>query len=113
MTHLVLLFYLLAGHALADYPLQGDYLAKSKNHRLAGDSAGWQLHLFYHALIQGAMVMWLTRSPFLGLAEALVHGVTDWAKCDGRISGRFDQGVHIASKVLWMLAAPALTAAGM
>lgn len=34
-----LLFILIAGHALADYPLQGDFLAKGKNHKapIAGD----------------------------------------------------------------------------
>ena len=27
----MILFWLMVGHALADYPLQGDFLAKAKN----------------------------------------------------------------------------------
>ena len=38
MLHTLLL--LIAGHALCDYPLQGDFLAKAKNHKLGRCSCG-------------------------------------------------------------------------
>ena len=31
MTYIQILGFLLAAHALADYPLQGDFLSKAKN----------------------------------------------------------------------------------
>ena len=37
---MLVLIYLLAGHALADYPLQGDFLARQKNHKLGRCSCG-------------------------------------------------------------------------
>lgn len=38
-----MLLYLLAAHALADYPLQGEFLSKWKNHRLAICSCGKEI----------------------------------------------------------------------
>ena len=105
MSLVRLLILLFAGHALCDYPLQGDYLAKSKNQKLCGDSAGLQLHLFYHAMIQGAMVLLVTSSSVLAIAEILIHGITDWAKCEGKITGRVDQAIHIGCKLAWALIA--------
>ena len=104
-TVTALLILLIAGHAICDYPLQGDYLAKSKNRNLSGDSAGWRLHLFYHAAIHCGMVFIITHSIAMGLGELVIHGVTDHLKCEKRISGRVDQAIHLASKVVWAVIA--------
>lgn len=95
------LLLLCAGHALCDYPLQGDFLARGKNHKVPFPGMpAWQL-LLAHCLIHMGMVFLITRSPWLALAELAVHFVTDWAKCDERISFNQDQAIHYFCKFLW------------
>lgn len=96
-----LLFWMVVGHALADYPLQGDFLANGKNRNTPLGKLFWPHALFAHVMIHAGFVAAATGSVALGLAEAAVHAVTDWLKCEGKISLRLDQGIHIACKVLW------------
>lgn len=104
MSGLELLALLLAAHALCDYPLQGDWLSKAKNHRLdlvPGERI-WPGALLGHAAIHGAAVGLITGSVVLGLLEFAAHTVIDYAKCDGRLSYNTDQALHVACKALWM-----------
>jgi len=95
---------LLAAHFLCDYPLQGDYMAQAKNrHTPAGANGIWIHVLIGHAVIHGAAVGIITGSPVLGLAEVAVHWLTDFLKCEKRISYHVDQAIHIAAKVLWVV----------
>ena len=100
-----ILFFLIAGHAVCDYPLQGDYLAKAKNPHKCDPPGEWWYHLFYHSIIHGAMVALVTGSLALGLAETGLHMAIDYGKCEGFIDGRADQVLHIGCKVLWALVA--------
>lgn len=126
---LTLLFWMLVGHALADYPLQGDFLAKAKNHRSPIPGVPWIHGLLWHALIHGGAVALVTGSLVLGCAEAVVHCAIDYAKCDGvfhwsysrfkyrwekttltldggvRIAFHVDQALHVLCKVAWALIA--------
>lgn len=95
------LFALIGAHALADYPLQGDFLAKAKNRAAPLTSVPWWQALGAHAIIHGAAVAAITKSPALGIAETLVHAITDDLKCNGRLSYNQDQAIHIGCKVLW------------
>ena len=52
----VLFLKLLAVHYIADFPLQGDFLANAKNHRKPIPGVPWYQALFAHAVIQGAGV---------------------------------------------------------
>lgn len=96
-----LLLLLLAGHALADYPLQGAFLAEAKNRHTPAGAALWPHALAAHSLIHGGMVTLLTGSALLGAAETAAHAATDWAKCEGRIGYHADQAIHVACKVAW------------
>lgn len=96
---------LIAAHALADYPLQGDFLAKAKNHRAPIPGVPWYQALAAHSAIHAGFVGVITGSAWLGLAEFLIHTATDYAKCDGRISYNTDQAVHIGCKIAWALIA--------
>lgn len=98
-----LLFWLLVGHALCDFPLQGDFLARAKNHRnpIAGISP--TICLFAHCLIQAGMVAYVTGRIWLGLLEFSAHAITDWAKCDEQITFAQDQAIHIACKLVWAI----------
>ncbi len=96
-------FWLIVGHAVADYPLQGDFLAKAKNHRAPLSGIPWKQALFWHAVIHGGAVAGITGSLPLGLAEVLSHASIDWLKCDGRIGFNADQLLHVGCKVAWVL----------
>lgn len=93
---------LLLAHALADYPLQGDFLSKAKNRTAPIPGVPWQQALGAHAVIHGGFVGAITGLWWLGVAEAVAHWLTDDAKCRGRISFNQDQAIHVACKVLWV-----------
>lgn len=98
-----MLLSLLAGHALADYPLQGDFLARAKNRTAPLPGVPWYQALGAHAVIHGGIVAHITGSPALGLAEAAIHAITDDLKCRGKLSFNQDQVIHIGCKVLWAI----------
>jgi hypothetical protein len=96
---------LLAAHALCDYPLQGDFLAKGKNQTSPLPGVPWYQCLLAHALIHAGAVALITESATLGIAEFVVHAVTDYAKCAGHLTFDQDQAIHYASKIVWALIA--------
>jgi hypothetical protein len=102
-----MLLLLLVAHALADFPLQGDFLAKFKapGLRLPTGEAIWPWCMSAHCLIHAGFVGILTGNPWLGIAEFVAHGTVDLLKCRGRISFAQDQGLHIGCKVAWWLLA--------
>lgn len=97
------LFFMLAAHALCDYPLQGDWLSKAKNPtlNLVPGEVIWPGALLSHALIQAAAVKLVTGSWTFALAELIIHSATDYAKCKGAFGYNTDQIIHIATKVLF------------
>lgn len=97
------LVHMLIGHAIADYPLQGDWLSKAKNHRLdlVPDETIWPLALASHAAIHAGMVALVTGSWVLALCEFVAHLWIDWGKCEGIIGYNTDQILHILCKLLW------------
>lgn len=105
MTPLALLASLIAAHALCDYPLQGDFLAKAKNRTTPIPGFPWYQALGAHAAIHAGAVGLLTGSLPLALAEAIAHFVTDDLKCRGRIGLNADQAIHIVCKLLWTIIA--------
>lgn len=100
---LTTLFWLLVAHALCDYPLQNDYLARAKNPW--GVAAEWPFALAAHAVIQGGGVALVTGSVVLGAAETIAHAVIDTVKCAGRISYAVDQALHVVCKLTWLAVA--------
>jgi hypothetical protein len=110
---LLLLFKLLIGHALADYPLQGDAMAKGKNRHNPpyGIPTGqkpvavWSHYLTAHALIHAGFVWALTGDVWLGLAEFALHWFIDFIKCENITNPHQDQALHIACKVAYVVLA--------
>lgn len=89
-------------HALADYPLQGDFLAKAKNHKNSIEGVPFWQALFAHSAIHAGFVGILTGYWFIGLLEFFAHAITDFTKCnDPRFTFNHDQAAHIFFKVLW------------
>ena len=100
LTNLVLL--LLFAHALADYPLQGDFLAKAKNRVAPLPGVPWYQAMLAHSVIHGGFVYVITGSATLGVLEVVTHFIIDDLKCQNEISFNMDQGLHMACKVIWV-----------
>lgn len=105
-----LFFALLVAHALCDYPLQGDFLARAKNHRQPVPGVPWYQALAAHALIHAGAVAYLTGSLWLGVAEFGLHVAIDHAKCDGAFGFDFDQFLHVVCKLAWVIILQGATA---
>lgn len=101
MTPVELFAAMVVGHAIADYPLQGDFLAKAKNRAMPIPGVPWFQALGAHAVMHGGMVWAITGSVWFGLAETAAHAAIDDAKCTGKLSFNGDQALHIACKLLW------------
>lgn len=89
--------FLLAAHWVADYPLQGDFLASAKQN---GPLRIY--HLVAHAGIHGGAVALVTGNVWLGLAEWAAHTVIDELKVRGWTSFALDQALHIVCKAIWL-----------
>lgn len=98
------LLMLVVGHALADYPLQGEFLARAKNRFAPVPGVPWYQALGAHALIHGGVVGVVTGSLVLGALETAAHLLIDDCKCGGRISYNTDQLLHVLCKLLWVAA---------
>lgn len=101
----ILFLKLVAVHYLCDYPLQGDFLAKAKNHRQPIPGVPWLQALIAHAAIQAAGVWFVTGSLPLAAIEFVGHGLIDWLKCNDSISYNMDQFLHLSFKLnfaLWL-----------
>lgn len=98
-----MLMAMIVWHALADYPLQGDFLAKAKNRTAPIPGVPWYQALGAHAAIHAGGVGVITGSAWLGLAEFAAHFLIDDAKCRGRIGFNADQAMHMACKVAWVI----------
>jgi len=105
------LILLMMGHALADFALQSDSMARGKNLHspILNVPAGqkpqvcWQYWLAAHGLIHGLMVSLVTGNLLLGLLETLAHCAIDFGKCDNYYGIHEDQLMHFACKVLWSI----------
>lgn len=92
---------MIAAHALADYPLQGDFLARAKNHRAPIIGVPWYQALAAHAIIHGTFVGIIAHSIPLAMAETVAHAGIDYLKSDSRIDFNTDQILHVGCKVVW------------
>lgn len=96
---------LVVAHAICDYPLQGDFLAKAKNRTAPIAGVPWQQALGAHSAIHGGAVFLLTGNVWLGLSEAVAHWIIDDRKCRGLLTFNQDQALHVAFKALWVFIA--------
>ncbi len=97
------LFLLFVAHALCDYPLQGDFLAKGKNHLNPIPNIPWYQCLLAHSLIHAGAVYLITGNLFIGLIELIIHFITDYLKCDNKISFNIDQFTHYFVKIIYAI----------
>ncbi len=104
----LLLFLLLAAHALCDFALQPAHVSTAK--RPGGNaSVPWLLAIGGHSLIHGGAVALLVL-PYVGAADALalgiaetsLHAAIDISRCHRIIGTKTDQAAHVACKLLWV-----------
>lgn len=119
MIFLKLFAALLIGHALCDYPLQGDFLARGKNRFNPIPGVPWFWCLSAHAAIHAGMVWAVTGHFYFALTELVFHFAIDDTKCSlmhGPGSGamkpsdnyaaklfNLDQLAHVVCKAAWVL----------
>ncbi len=104
------LFWLFVGHAVGDFGLQSDWMARYKNRHLQGASVFsskpewiWLEVLSAHCFIHAGAVALATGSIALGLLEFIAHWIIDYCKCEDWIGFHTDQFLHIACKLLWFM----------
>jgi len=94
---------LIFGHVLADYPLQGDFLARAKNRFNPIEGVPWYQALGAHSIIHAGFVGIITGSLILAIFEFIAHFIIDELKCANVISYNTDQFLHFMCKALWVL----------
>lgn len=99
---IALFCYLVVAHLLCDFPLQGDFLARAKNHRNPLPGVPWFTCLLVHAGIQAAGVYFVTRSLPCAAGELVCHVLIDYAKSENLFGFNFDQACHILCKLAWV-----------
>lgn len=105
---MTLIFWLIAGHLICDYPLQGDATAREKSRHSSSalqTHVPWYYWLSAHAAMHGAWVAWATGSALLGALEVIAHWVIDFGKCERWFGIHVDQALHLACKLAWLLLA--------
>ena len=97
-----LFFALLVFHALADFPLQGDYLARQKVRVTADGPVEWMVALCAHSLIHAGAVWLVTGSKLLGMTELVLHALIDSGRGNARFGLLADQALHILCKAAYV-----------
>lgn len=97
----MMLIALFGAHFFFDYAGQGDFMAKAKNQYGGIPGVPWFPVMSAHCAIHGAAAALITGQPWVFFAEWFAHFWTDCAKCEGKISFRTDQFIHLVCKFVW------------
>jgi hypothetical protein len=90
-------------HVLADFPLQGDYIAKQKARRQADSYSVWIVALTAHCVIHAGAVWLVSGSLALGGVELMLHALIDIGKGEEKFGLVADQLLHVACKLGYTL----------
>ena len=112
MDVITMLWWMLVGHAVADFWAQSDALAQMKNRNRPNtrvppgqkSQAVWPYALTAHALMHGAAVAGITGNVALGACETAAHWLIDFGKCENWYGIHADQALHGVCKVAWTAA---------
>jgi len=110
-----LFFAFCIGHALGDFPLQGSFLAKTKDpnnkeYKEVDSHFGWLFSLLSHCLIHAGIVWIITSSIIFAFLELVLHFAIDYCKPRCKISYSKDQCLHYLTKVFYCVCFLFLTA---
>ncbi len=90
-------------HALADFPLQGDYIAKQKARRHADNNSVWIVALTAHCIIHAGGVWLVSGSLALGCVEFVLHALIDIGKGEEKFGLVTDQLLHLTCKLAYVI----------
>lgn len=90
-------------HALADFPLQGDYLAHQKSRKHATTRSDWIVALSAHSLIHAGGVWLISGSFAIAIAELILHSLIDMGKGEEKFGIAMDQLFHLLCKLAYVL----------
>lgn len=90
-------------HALADFPLQGSYLAQHKVRSHKGVPAEWIVALSAHSVIHAGGVWLVSGSLGFAAAEFVVHCLIDLGKGEGKYGLIADQLLHLGCKLAYVI----------
>ena len=90
-------------HALADFPLQGDYIAKQKSRRHADNNSVWIIALTAHCIIHAGGVWLVSGSLAFGCVEFVLHALIDIGKGEEKFGLVTDQLLHLICKLAYAL----------
>lgn len=104
------LFWLLVGHAVADFGLQSDWIAQHKNpsfrtkvERSSRPELIWIEVSAAHSMMHAGAVALATGSMVLGLLEFVAHWIIDFCKCENYFGFHTDQLLHLGCKLAWLM----------
>ncbi len=103
----MLLWAFAIGHALGDFPLQGEFVAQWKNRNFQPCSGPrfipWSYMMGVHCLIQSGMVWVISGSFLFAIIEFVLHYAIDILKCEEKSGFMLDQGLHLATKLAFVV----------
>ena len=100
---IALFFAFAIAHALADFPLQGEYLARTKVRHQAGNLSEWMIALTAHSLVHAGAVWIVSGSVILGVTELCLHWLIDLGKGEGKYGYATDQWLHLSCKLAYVI----------
>jgi hypothetical protein len=100
---LALFFAFAIAHALADFPLQGDYLARTKQRKEANKLSECLIALTAHSLIHAGGVWIVSGSVVIAVAELVLHWLIDLGKGEGKYGYATDQLLHLGCKAAYVV----------
>lgn len=101
-------FAMAVGHVVADYPLQGEYLARTKDPAGRNEAIGegkhdWILSLNAHCLIHAGTVWLITGIVWFGIIEWVLHLIVDYLKIRNVTNLWVDQILHFLCKLIYAI----------
>ena len=90
-------------HALADFPLQGSYIARQKSRAHADSRSDWLVALSAHCVIHAGGVWLVSGSLAFAAVEFLLHGLIDLGKGEEKYGIAADQLCHLSCKLGYVL----------
>lgn len=97
-------------HALADFALQSDAMAKGKNRHIKTTPPPgqkympcWHWWLSAHAAIHGGLIIVTLGVWWLGLIEFCAHFIIDFLKCDNVTNPNQDQACHLSLRIIYSI----------
>lgn len=90
-------------HALADFPLQGSFIARQKSRAHADSRSDWIVALSAHCVIHAGGVWLVSGSLAFAAIGFCLHGLIDLGKGEEKYGIAVDQLFHVTCKLGYVL----------